>query len=65
LSTDEVLILDDNYNADKAAKADGLTVCGVYDDSSKEYESAIREIADHYIYSLSELLTLSKDGDCL
>ena len=65
LSTDEVLFLDDNYNADKAAKAAGLTVCGVYDDSSKEYESAIREIADHYIYSLSELLTLSKDGDCL
>ena len=65
LSTDEVLFLDDNYNADKAAKAAGLTVCGVYDDSSKEYESAIREIADHYIYSLSELLTLSKDGGCL
>ena len=65
LSTDEILFLDDNYNADKAAKAAGLTVCGVYDDSSKEYESAIREIADHYIYSLSELLTLSKDGDCL
>ena len=65
LSTDEILFLDDNYNADKAAKAAGLTVCGVYDDSSKEYESAIREIADHYIYSLSELLTLSKDGGCL
>lgn len=65
LSADEVLFLDDNYNADKAAKAAGLTVCGVYDDSSKEYESAIREIADHYIYSLSELLTLSKDGGCL
>ena len=65
LSTDEVLFLDDNYNADKAAKAAGLTVCGVYDDSSKEYESAIREITDHYIYSLPELLTLSKDGDCL
>ena len=65
LSTDEVLFLDDNYNADKAAKAAGLTVCGVYDDSSKEYESAMREITDHYIYSLSELLTLSKDGDCL
>ena len=65
LSTDEILFLDDNYNADKAAKAAGLTVCGVYDDSSKEYESAMREITDHYIYSLSELLTLSKDGDCL
>lgn len=65
LSTDEVLFLDDNYNADKAAKAAGLSVCGVYDDSSKEYESAIREITDHYIYSLSELLTLSKDGGCL
>ena len=65
LSTDEILFLDDNYNADKAAKAAGLTVCGVYDDSSKEYESAIREITDHYIYSLPELLTLSKDGDCL
>lgn len=65
LSVDEVLFLDDNYNADKAAKAAGLTVCGVYDDSSKEYESAIREITDYYIYSLSELLTLSQDGGCL
>ena len=56
LQPDEILFLDDNYNADKAAKAAGLQVCGVFDESSREYESAMRELTDRYIYSLSELL---------
>ena len=56
LQPDEILFLDDNYNADKAAKAAGLQVCGVFDESSREYEPAMRELTDRYIYSLSELL---------
>ena len=36
---DQILFLDDNYNADKTAKAAGMAVCGVYDDSSAEYEA--------------------------
>ena len=52
----EVLFLDDNLNADKTAKAAGMPVCGVYDNSSKEYEEDIRSVADYYIYDFEELL---------
>ena len=51
----EVLFLDDNLNADKTAKEAGMKVCGVYDDSSKEYEEEIREATDFYIKDFSEL----------
>ena len=53
---EEILFLDDNYNADKTAKAAGMAVCGVFDDSSAEYEAEIRQITDRYIYRFSELL---------
>ena len=53
---EEVLFLDDNYNADKTAKQAGMMVCGVYDDSSKEYVDEIKEISDYYIYDFKELL---------
>ena len=53
-----VLFLDDNYNADKTAKLAGMPVCGVYDDSSAEYQEEMKEIADYYIYDFSELLEL-------
>ncbi|MBQ7318648.1 MAG: HAD family hydrolase [Clostridia bacterium] len=51
----EILFLDDNYNADATAKAAGMCVCGVYDDSSEEYTEQIKEITDHYIRDFSEL----------
>ena len=51
----KVLFLDDNYNADKTAKTAGMKVCGVYDESSKEYEAEIREICDFYIADFAEL----------
>lgn len=54
----EILFLDDNYNADKTAKSAGMKVCGVYDDSSKEYVEEIKEVSDYYIYNFSELLSL-------
>lgn len=53
---EEILFLDDNFNADKTAKAAGMQVCGVYDDSSKEYVDEIKAIADDYIYDFSQLL---------
>lgn len=55
---ENILFLDDNYNADKTAKLAGMKVCGVYDDSSKEYEKDIRAISDYYIYDFWELLLL-------
>jgi FMN phosphatase YigB (HAD superfamily) len=54
----EVLFLDDNYNADKTAKEAGMKVCGVYDDSSADSEDEIRGIADFYIKDFSELLDI-------
>ena len=55
---EEILFLDDNYNADKTAKQAGMKVCGVYDDSSSEYETEIRSITDYYIKDFSELLSI-------
>lgn len=55
---DEILFLDDNYNADKTAKSAGMKVCGVYDDSSAEYTDEIKSVSDYYIYNFSELLDI-------
>ena len=57
-SVDEILFLDDNYNADKTAKNAGMKVCGVYDESSSEYKDEIKGIADHYIHDFIELLDI-------
>ena len=54
----EVLFLDDNLNADQTAKKAGMKVCGVYDDSSKEYVNEIKAATDYYIYNFSELLEI-------
>lgn len=55
---EDVLFLDDNLGADKTAKAAGMLVCGVYDDSSKEYTEEIKAATDYYIYDFSELLEI-------
>ena len=55
---ESILFLDDNYNADKTAKSAGMKVCGVYDDSSAEYEEDIKKIADYYIYDFAELIEI-------
>ena len=52
----DVIFLDDNLGADQTAKAAGMQVYGVYDDSSKEYEAEIRAATDRYIYNFKELL---------
>ena len=56
---ENILFLDDNFNADKTAKSAGMAVCGVYDDSSEEYVDDIKSVADYYIYDFSELLDLN------
>ena len=55
---EEVLFLDDNLNADMTAKASGMKVCGVYDESSKDYVNEMKAVTDYYIYDFSELLEL-------
>ena len=56
---EEILFLDDNFNADKTAKDAGMPVCGVFDESSAEYTEEIKAITDYYINDFSELLTLN------
>ena len=55
---DEIMFLDDNYNADKTAKSAGMLVCGVYDDSSKDYVEEMKTVTDYYIFDFSELPAL-------
>ncbi len=55
---EEILFLDDNLNADLTAKAAGMKVCGVFDESSREYTEEIKSAADYYITDFSELLAI-------
>ena len=57
---EEILFLDDNYDADKTAKLSGIKVCGVYDISSEDYINDIKNIADYYIHDFNELLELGE-----
>lgn len=55
----KVLFLDDNLNADLTAKAAGMQVCGVYDESSKDYVAQMQETNNFYIFDFTELLDIS------
>lgn len=55
---EEILFVDDNFNADKSAKLSGIKVSGIYDESSKEFEDEIRAVADYYVHDFSELLDI-------
>ena len=57
-SVENVLFLDDNLHADTVAKSAGMQVCGVYDDSSKDYVEQMKAANDYYIYDFEELLHL-------
>ena len=55
-SVEQVIFVDDNYNADATAKEAGMTVYGIYDESSREYEDRIRSITDRYLRCFEEIL---------
>ena len=55
---EDILFLDDNYNADLTAKKAGMQVCAVYDESSKDYIEEMKTVADYYIYNFKELLDI-------
>ncbi len=40
---EDILFLDDNFNADKTAKSAGMKVCGVFDKSSEDYVDDINQ----------------------
>ncbi|MBQ9782911.1 MAG: HAD family phosphatase [Clostridia bacterium] len=55
---EEIIFVDDNYNADRTAKSAGMTVYGIFDESSREYEQEIRSVTDGYLRCLGELIKL-------
>ena len=55
----DILFLDDNSDACKTAKDAGMTVCGVYDDTSKDCEEKIKSMTNFYIYNFKELPNLT------
>ena len=57
-AVENVVFLDDNYNADKTAKLAGMEVVGVFDESSADYADEIKSVTDAYIRDFSELLAL-------
>ncbi len=56
VAVDDVIFLDDNYNADKTAKTAGMKVYGVFDKSSEEFVQEMKDLTDKYIYNFEELL---------
>ena len=56
VAVSDVIFVDDNLGADKTAKAAGMTVYGIYDESSAEYEREIRAVTDDYVREFCELL---------
>lgn len=52
---EEILFLDDNFNAVEAAAKSGIRTGGVYDPSSEEYTDMIKSVTDCYVREFSEL----------
>jgi HAD superfamily hydrolase (TIGR01509 family) len=57
-TVDEVIFVDDNLGADKTAKSAGMTVYGIYDESSKDYVEDMKAATDAYLYTFEEILNL-------
>ncbi len=51
----ECIFIDDNVNAVKTAKEAGMHAWGIYDKSSDSYVDEMKEIAERYIYTFSEI----------
>jgi beta-phosphoglucomutase-like phosphatase (HAD superfamily) len=56
VSVEDVIFLDDNLNAIKTAKRAGMQVFGVYDASSADCATEMREVSHRYIQSFTELI---------
>ena len=55
---EQVIFVDDNYNADKTAKEAGMVVWGIYDASSEDYVEEMKKIDDGFAYEFEELLEI-------
>lgn len=57
-TVDEIIFVDDNLVADETAKAAGMRVFGIYDESSSDYIEEIKAATDGYAYNFAELLNM-------
>ena len=55
-----IWFLDDNLGANTTAKAAGMRVCGVYDESSAEYTQEMKRVCDAYIEDFSQIDLLDR-----
>lgn len=55
IKTSDIIFIDDNIGADTAAKKAGLTVFGIYDDSSKNEKEKFANVTDAYLMDFGEL----------
>ena len=54
----DILFLDDNPDACRTAKAAGMAVCAVFDETSALYREEMARANDHYAVTLAEILNL-------
>lgn len=57
---ERVLFLDDNIGACRTAVSAGMPVCGVFDETSREYEGEMRRICRCYIHDFDQLPALER-----
>lgn len=57
VNPESIVFLDDNLDANRAAKAAGLKVIGVYDVSSDAFVDTMKAELDGYVYTMDELLS--------
>ena len=58
VSVRNVLLLDDNPNADRAARQAGMKVCGVYDEFTSDFADEMKRENDYYIDDFQQLLNI-------
>ena len=54
---EQVVFVDDNFNAVKTAKTAGMVAVGIFDESSAEYVDEFKAMADLYVHCFAELIT--------
>lgn len=53
---EQIIFVDDNFNAVSTARSAGIIAYGIYDPSSKDYLDEIKKVAHKYVMKFSELL---------
>ena len=60
----ETLVIEDSLHCIETAKLAGFPVCGVYDSVAEADSRRIRELSDHYVRSLDEVIDIIQGERC-